>query len=632
MRENMLLHNRNSVEHIRQQAANWSLWLYGLAVWLLIVFALRNQRAYQDSWILEDIVAPFLFLLVAFVVAVVREKNGHRLALLVTSFLIVLRWIPGFKYIWAYGTAVDQSVHITNTQHMMQTGFPPLETVYTNVPGIHLFLSSIALVSGTNANDVGKYALPILMGLMPLLIYFLLKHSEIEPHLINNIIIATSLAFDPYFLLIQGSPIGTLFSSSIFIWFFSANLSHQILKLPLTIILISFILILPLVHSISSLIIIGLLVFTFVISFAFYHIEKLNKIIISYINTLRMLILLVVFCLSWWVYQARGIFSILVEQTSTFILQDQAEKLPVPSRIFQLSLQDTLTFFWILHANIILVFLLSAIGLVILWYYRRSFSINFHRIVLFLFIIQLSLAFILGGQLLSNFGNLEYFRIMGYAVALSPFFVGVTLWYIHKWNKVAWTLTFLTILFLSLMQVFPYQPIVPKADALGSFRNIESIPSGYDSRERSGVDKRNDSSAPTAKETNSAFENTRRNEPILYLHTVTTNYNKNLLFFAEKYIKEETKILSDRVIKDLAYRFWGDVFFKSHQIGFNPSPATMPLDSGEWEVYLLHYAGFAGPLSEPVEFRSRAEINRIISEPKRSLIYSNGEAFVLIQN
>jgi hypothetical protein len=578
--------------NIRQSEA-WPLWLYSIALWFVVVFALRNRRGYQDSWILEDIVVAVVFLVVAFVLVVAAEKDSGRLALLATSFAVVLRWIPGLKYVWAYGTTTGLALHTDNTHQIMQTGFPPLETAYSNVPGMHVFLSAIALASNTTAEQVVKYAFPVIMGSTPLLIYFLCRQIKLNTSLRNQIIVASTFALDPYFREIEGTSFGALAITILVVWFLIREFGSSSMKLPMTVSLLGTIAVLNFGHAVSGFVLIQLLLITATTLAVLSKATpiKLSREVVP--STRRLLILTSVVFVTWWMYQAKLVYDLFVDHIVAFAIRGEIEKAPIPSRFFQLPPHDALTVLWMMHGNSFIVFLLASIGVIILWRSRHTFLPESRNALMVLFALELGFTFMAVWQLVASFGTLEYGRIVGYAVALSPLFTGVTLWHIHKWNKTVGSVALLTILFLSLSQAFPYQPMVPKGDSL--------------------------------------FNNIGQDEPVLYLHTVATYYQADMLAFAKSRSTPNLFMIADKATRDVGKRFWGAEFFRSRRLKYWTGTETTPLDIGDWQVYLLHRPGIAGPFGEPLELRSRAEIDRILSEPGRSLIYSNGESFVLLQ-
>jgi hypothetical protein len=566
------------------------IWAFGVLGWLIILVSLRERRAYQDSWVLEDVLPYVLAFCAAFVWVVLRELQASRLTVFASIFVTVLRLIPGLKYKWAYGTAVDQMVHLSTVQSIMQSGFPPANTPYTDIPGMHALLSMIGLVSKTAVDDVVGIAFPIILGLIPFLIYFLTSQLRINSTLRNQIIIVTALAFDPYFLLIQGSPFGVLLITLVLVFFLSREFGSVYYQLPLTIALLGAIMALTFGHGVSSLIFILLIAgmpIALKVGGKIWQLPIKNQIVPG---AGRLFTFTAVLFTSWWMYQARGVFSIFVNQIWAFITRAEVEKAPIPSRVSELGIVDLASIFWSLHGNLLIMVLLSGAGVIILWRQRTALSPRFRTLLTTLFVIELGLGTVLIGQLLTGFGNLEYFRLLGYAIVFTPFFAGATLWTIYRKSKMAWTAVLTAIVFVSLFQIFPYQPGIPGGDRLFSHINSDQY--------------------------------------LLYLHTVVTDYQKEMLDFVQTHVNPTATIMSDRVTKDEAYRFWGSEQAELYAIR-TQAYATADLDEGDWDYLLLHRVGNAGPYSEQVEVRHMAQIDRILSSPHYAVVYNNGESFVL---
>ena len=573
---------------------NWHLHIYIASIVLCIFWTLYNQRSYQDSWVLEDIVPVVIILTVSFVIVANYERRSSYLAICTSTFQIILRLIPGLKYVWIYGTAIDQSVHFNSVTHLINTGFPLDSTPYTNVPGLHTVFGAIVLASGINVNEVMKYSFPIIMGLMPLLIYFLSGHIRINRPLRNQIIITSAFTFDPYFLSILGTSFGTLFIAIIAIWFLARQANHFSSHMALTSGIILSMLGLTFSHAVSSFVFPFLLAAIFIPQVFISRLQLKTASQKGVSETKRLIILSLVILLTWWMFQARGVFALFVKQIWSLLSYSGIEKPPVPNRLFELPFQDALIVLWVMHSNTIMVTSLSLLGVILLWKNRAKISTDSQTILFTLFCLEIGIALILFGQIAMGSGNLEYFRLIGYAVSLSPFFIGATLWCLHQRSRQLWATTLTAILIGSFIQVFPYQPMLPSGNVL--FQEIDD------------------------------------DEPIMYLHTVLTEYQLTMLTFVQEHqIKNNnTIVLSDRVTKDSAYRIWGQDYFDKNPIRY-PAKINDAFDHGNWDLLLIHRPGIAGPFSEPVEIRSRKAIDKITLNPQYSLIYDNGESVVLMK-
>jgi hypothetical protein len=574
------------------------LWIYLFTSWVLILISGINHRSYQDTWVLESIFIFFAVYVLAFLAATVKFVNSSYIALLVASFTIIIRWAIGLKYSWVYGTAIDQIFHPNNVEHIIETGITIPNSPYTDIPGLHAFVSVVALISKAPADDAVDYCLPILIGLIPLIIYNLCCAFGVENALRNQIVLSCALVFDPYTLSIQGSTFGSLLIFFAIVVFFTREAGDVDQRYFYTVLLLLITISLLFSHGISSLIFIPLLLLTTVTfcllgnsRFLGTSSNRMTLLAIKH-RTHQLAIFVMIFFISWWMYEAEGILQIFIQQIRVFLTEEGFLKTPIPNRIFQLDLKNALLTLWMLHGNTILLLFLSFMGVVIYVKIHKSLSPRFRTLFYGVITVMMGLVIILFAQLVTGFGNLEYMRLITYAITFCPFLIGLVLWRLKKINTIVWFSIYTLVMTLSLPQAFPFQPLVPKGNLL--------------------------------------FTHIGEDEPVVYLHNVVTEYQESMLNFAHEYLKEQTQVKGDMVTTIEAAKFWGVDFLASHPIQRQYS-ALSALDSGKWQLLMLHLPGKSGPFFEPVEFRFRAEINRIIKEPGRSLIYNNGESYILMR-
>jgi cytochrome bd-type quinol oxidase subunit 2 len=149
-----------------------------------------------------------------------------------------------------------------------------------------------------------------------------------------------------------------------------------------------------------------------------------------------------------------------------------------------------------------LVIGLSLIGVLLIYRHmivRKELSPG----LLWLSIVLLILYTIFAIQMVFRNGVIEYFRIFSYAAVVAPLFIGITLSaavriiernFNRTFSFVGSVFMLLTLFAIAFIQIFPYQPIVPKSTA---------------SQANAGI-----------------------SEPVVYLHSVSTNYLNDLLVFA----------------------------------------------------------------------------------------------------
>lgn len=574
----------------RMKLRNWREWSFLVACWLLIVTALWQRRSYQDSWVLDGVLIPTVLVVISFAILMVKEMASSRKAIWAAVFITVLRWIPGLKYAYAYGSSIDQAVHIASIDHLIGTGFPPPGTAYTAVPGLHTVLSGMALLSESSPEQAAKYGFPLLLGLFPLIVYWFCRQFRMNDKLRGQIVLAAAFVFDPYYLLLQGTPFGSLLFFLLVAWFLLREFGTAKARLPYSIGLAAMIISLLFGHAISSLTVAIVIMSTFVLLPIILTLFRAPASPGTLFGGGQFLALLLLMLAAWWLFPAHELFTAAIEQLDAAVHGSASAKLPVPSRLFELPVADMFRTLYLSHGSTIALLTMSTAGVMTIWKRKAQISSEFRTSLIIMVAIEAALALTVAGQMLAGFGELEYFRLIGYAVVFSPFFAGFALWQLREESRTGWILVVTAFLLLSLPQIFPFQPAVPKAGKAAA-----ALDGG---------------------------------EPVLYLHTVVSSFEANMLRFAYLHAPKEGRIDSDRLSRDTSLRLLGWNSF-STAVFDGYDGAKEALDGGNWEILLLHQPGASGPFSERAEYRSSAEISRIVSEPEYSLVYSNGMSFIL---
>jgi hypothetical protein len=186
-------------------------------------------------------------------------------------------------------------------------------------------------------------------------------------------------------------------------------------------------------------------------------------------------------------------------------------------------------------------------------------------------------------------------RYVVYALALSPFFVGMGLWGVHEFlsrrlsrfsskGKLISKVLYVSVVFLlisaSLVQVFPCQPLVPQVEGLYvvDYRGANSI------------------------------------------------YQREMIAFFGEHFPSDVKVSSDGMtswqllgLTNASFNF--DYLYQQNPLVENESLAT---------VVLLHYGGRSGRLNEPIEYRTLEHVTEVRSGFGNS-VYDNGESFVIVR-
>lgn len=553
-----------------------------------------RQRSHQDLWILDEIVIPTAIFLFIFLAAEAFVKDNKKLVILAAFLLAAMNVVPGLKYQF-FSNVYDAPAHFRFTSQIAFLGYVPenewVSIQYSGNPGLHIFMATISIVSGISVNDVFRFVIPALSGLLPLLVYFITK-GIIDDTTQRYIIIAssfpifegftiygTSLAMLPYFTLMA------VFIRSMFreknqtaFWLIFAVLSFNVITS----------------HAITSLFFSVILIGTLAL---LRFLEYAKKKPLGQIRASQLVapcLFFVVLLFAWWVnfssWNMRTL-AVYVRQ----VLEGDPYRYTVPSRFGQISFLSKLQILTVEHARDVILAMLSLLGVFVFVGKLRRNDVSEKVKTFFLFSIVLlgPFAAILLFEFASGFGSIEYARFIAYALPLCTLLIGLALWRLDKFLRGISTSTIIRnlatalILFMlispCLIEFYFYQPLVPRSNVLSS--------------------------------------NLPENEYLVYIGTVNTIYQVEMISFAETYSHNGT-IASDTVTRFQIHGFSSPSFY-SRQVYRSP----LQYQNLDWDLLLLHTLK-AGPLNEPAENRTRERIEDIRLNAG-NIIYDNGESFII---
>ena len=553
-----------------------------------------EQRNYQDAWILDGIVVPTAIFIFFFLVAETFVRDNKKVVILAASLLAAMNLVPGLKY-QLFSGVFDAPAHFRFTDQIVSLGSIPenerLSTNYGSNPGMHIFMACVSIVSGIFVNDVFRFIIPALSGLVPFIVYFITREvldnttqryvvlASSFPIAMRYIAYGTSLAIIPYFLLIAIfiRLVFTRMNKTAF-WLLFVTLSfniiasHTITALFVCIVLAGMLIILK-----SSEIVrnkpLGQVRAAQLISPCFFH---------------------AVLLFSWWLSMSSFNLNRLVDMIRQVLISDPL-RTPVPTRFYNIPLLSRLQVLLAKHSRDAVVVMLTLFGLfVFLGKLRRNeVSGKAKAFYMFLTVLLVNFALFLFFEFASGFGSIEYYRFIVYALPLCVFLVGLSLWRLDNFLKIVFVkprirkLIFASLLFalvsLSWIQFYHYQPLVPRSNVLSP-----DLPN---------------------------------NEYIFYYGIVNTIYQKDMISFAEKH-SYNSSIASDEVTRYQTRGFSSPSFFSRH-VFFSP----LEREDLKWDLFLLHTLR-AGHLNEKAEYRTREIIERVRLEAG-NVIYDNGESFII---
>lgn len=575
-------------------------YLIVIAFFLSIVMV--NQRNYNDAWILDGIFIPTLMFVFIFFMVETFVKGNQKIAILTASFLIVLNLIPGSKY-QLFLNPYDTTFHFRFTNELSLLGYVPPETAgaskyYSSNPGVHILMSSLSVISGIPINEIFRFVIPAMYGLIPLIVFFITNGMLAEniqrycivasafPITKGYIITGTSLNIVVYFLFfavflryIFTSKNNREYTTIFIILSFTLIISHPVTPILAALLLIGIPLGLKILHTLSS--------------NGFPRVPTSTYIILALLHLIMLM--------TWWANLATANLYTFANYIKKALSPTGFMEMPaVPARLFEVPLWAQLRIFFVFNIRYAIIGALSLLGLLVFLRRLRQKKLNaktkdfYTHLLVLLGIIVAYLSLMIGYGL----ALLEYQRFIVYSIPFCIFFTGLVLWRLsiflgNVFSRIeVRNLAFASLLFVlvsfSLIQFFPYQSLVPKASVLG--------------------------------------KDLSENEYLVEIQLVNTVYQMEMISFAEKH-SSKARIASDTVTRWQIHGFSNSSFY-SRQIWHSPLEPNQN-QRAEWDLFLLHTRK-AGPFGEQVEYRTTERIENLRTEAG-NLVYDNGESFIISQ-
>jgi hypothetical protein len=311
------------------------------------------------------------------------------------------------------------------------------------------------------------------------------------------------------------------------------------------------------------------------------------------ISFLRFASLAAIALFTYWLIEADQIFGVMVF-TLHRLLTTRETVAALPNRLFEITLLDILQVMLVIHGRDIMLIALTALGVLVVWHFRRPWE---HLLNFYVYLLLIYVTF--GMLIVAAFSGADYGRFIVASLVVIPFFAGPALWWLDKrllvkilyvrWlGRLIWLLLIVLLIGVSTVQFFRCQPLVPTAKSL-----VPGYPDEY----------------------------------VVWLHTVNTAYQQRMLSFGESHTNPETCFAIDIEGVSQFVRYFGRQ--AAYRRGLDsPLHWHKPVDANV-KLFLLHWPGRAGALGEQVEQRSIAKLSELRQTPGWGLIYDNGESFIL---
>ncbi|HEX9115324.1 MAG TPA: hypothetical protein VGA61_04595, partial [Anaerolineae bacterium] len=266
----------------------------------------------------------------------------------------------------------------------------------------------------------------------------------------------------------------------------------------------------------------------------------------------------------------------------------------VPPRLFQITALDIVRVALVIQGRDGVMIALLGLGALVVWLNRERWP---NLLPFFVFWFLIAVLYLI--MITAAVTGLDYDRFLIVPVAISPFFAGAAGWWLQSkllawqggrlvFGRSLWAIGIVALVAIWMTEFYNFQPLIPKARAL-----------------KPGT----------------------QGEYIVWVQAVNTAYQQRMLTFAEGATGPNTRFATDLTSQREFWRYFG--FDAGIRRGLVlPLHWQVPLDD-RIKFYLLHWPGPSGPLGEQVEDRSTAKISELRSTPNWSLVYDNGQSFIL---
>ena len=556
----------------------------------LLGAAVAIRRDFQDSWILEGLEFPVIALSITFVIYVFAEDKVAWIMVFALIYRLALVSLPGLKYVWFQGVAIDQHSHYQLTRSIFDEGYIPTGRTYSGTPLLHLSFAIYSMVTNVSLLNSFKFLEIIYWLSYPLMTYAFMKRIGPfkSPLPLKFAIVLSSIPVKSVLsYLVTGTTFGVLLVF-LFLTQFTKLLQKNNRREWVIVVTLGFIL--AMTHVYSSLMLMITLLSTFLVivpllnKFLAKPLELRQNVHATAVASTIIIILLANF--AWYTNQT----TFTVEKGAELVILyfDKIKgvtivsKELVPQRFFAIGFLDQLRVILVFYGATILLMILTIIGVVIA---IKKLRTQLQSGLIFLSLFLISLWAILLIQFLSGFSGLEFGRILMSSLIFSPIFSAIAISYVKKARaKKLITLLIPLLMILATIELYGFQPLIPMYGRTG--------------------------------------------EPLTYLGNVNSVYQRYMIKHAERYIQGGL-IACDRVTTNQIIGLTSYNFSDNHLAWYYPFSRLLYKNATEkeYDYFLIHLPGKSGPLSEKAEIRTRSLI--IESVYNSSVLYSNGESYVL---
>jgi hypothetical protein len=431
---------------------------------LVLVFQAHAQfKEVIDEWFLDGIFVYFVIFALAYCLVAVNSSSLEKVTVLSSFFLLAIVLVPNLKYYFT--DAFDSMAHYGSIKETIKQGYVintgPYEIPYKYAVLSRILIAEISLMLHLDALMSIKLFMVVSAFLFPLLVYLVSKRLRLPKDVSINAVILSILSFSTNAYIFAGTYfVQPIYVSFIYLLILYAISSFNNVRVNMFIIICVFGFALIFFHDSTTFITLLLLILMFFIS------------VLSTKNSKIPFLFWVAAFLIYFIYLSNFnltfMVEFLVQQWNILLKGSELPTLTYYSTFFQLPLMDQIKILVVNFANYATLSLLSIVGIIVLTKKKlpnlrssNSKYIAFYYLIISIFIFGV-ITFLVG-YLAWRISYRMFYNVRFTLPFLSALAISFFQQKFPKNTKKIFTLFVLFILiFVSILQIFPYQPLIPK--------------------------------------------------------------------------------------------------------------------------------------------------------------------------
>ncbi|MGD0494739.1 MAG: hypothetical protein ABSB28_01705 [Candidatus Bathyarchaeia archaeon] len=414
---------------------------------------------------MEGLVPYFILVTLTYSAIVSYSSNMKLIALISGFYLVALNVIPTLKYVFVYGYH-DPLDHFGSIQQTIAAGHMSEVGVYSEqygaAPGLHLLVSELSMVTGSNALFAFKLFLVVSPFILPLVVYLVMKRLDAPNGLVKAALFASVITAPVTYIYTGTTSVYPLYEMFICfcLLFFSFGprsrsefvtafvigvgivVSHDSTSFFLLVIVSSTMLFIILARRIGI----------------FKRIPNLSILFAMSFGTL----VLAHFTFTSSTGNLTRLLSLMDQMIVRTLFGHQLAAVSYYQGFFSLGLIDRIKIFLITYGNVAILLLLVAAAPFALYKLRRA-NVKL-RGFYYNMIFPALLAFLSFALYLFVSGAPD--RGLIYFAAFAPFLAGLTIYYLffsrrYRFDNLVVTIVVFSLICACVLSTFPVQPLMP---------------------------------------------------------------------------------------------------------------------------------------------------------------------------